>query len=108
MDDKKDNDQDFKYNPWHPMTNAIDLKHLGKLAEECGELSSAISRCIIQGVYEKEPETKKQNKQWLTEEIADVFANINLVISHFDLDEEFITKRAKDKAARLKTWHDMA
>lgn len=100
--------QNPKYNPWHPMSNAIDLKHLGKLGEECNELGSAIFRCIIQGIYEKEPVTGKENKQWLTEEIADVFANINLVIEHFNLDEEFITKRAKDKAARLKTWHDMA
>jgi len=96
------------YNPWHPMTNSIDIKYLGKLGEECNELSSAIFRCLIQGIYEKEPTSGKQNKQWLTEEIADVFANINLVIDHFNLDEEFITKRALDKKARLKTWHDMA
>lgn len=102
------NKQEPKYNPWHPMTNSIDLKHLGKLLEECNELGSAIARCIIQGIYEKEPVTGKENKQWLTEEIADVLANINLVIEHFSLNEEFIAKRSKDKAARLKTWHDMA
>lgn len=95
------------YHPWVPMTNALDLKHLGKLGEECGELSAAIFRCVIQGIYEKEPVTEKRNVDWLTEEIADVFANMNLVIDHFNLDEEFIAKRAVDKRKRLKLWHNM-
>lgn len=30
----------MKLNPWQPMTKAIDLKHLGKLGEECNELGN--------------------------------------------------------------------
>lgn len=95
-------------NPWHPITDTIDLKHLGKLCEECGELSAAISRCIIQGVYECEPVTKKPNNEWLEDEIADVLAGINLVITRFHLDQERIIKRSELKAKNLKIWHDLA
>lgn len=92
-------------NPWRPLTNAMDLKHLGKLAEECAELNAAIARCIIQGVDECEPVTGKSNRKWLTDEIADVLANINLVTSHFDLSKVEIEKRATQKIAHLRRWH---
>ena len=96
-----------KLNPWQPITNALDLKHLGKLAEECGELSAAVSRCIIQGVDEDEPVTGKSNRKWLEEELADVLANISLVSDHFEMDTDFIIARATEKKDRLRTWHEM-
>lgn len=65
--------------PWHPINVAIDLKHLGKLAEELNECGSATARCIIQGMDGCEPESGKPNRQWLQEEIADVLANVELV-----------------------------
>lgn len=95
-------------NPWHPMSVPIDVKHLGKLAEECGELSAAIARCLIQGLDEKEPTTGKLNREWLEDEIADVAANYGLVIEHFDLDVMRIFSRSKQKADRLRAWHRMA
>ena len=63
-------------NPWHPMSDAVDLKHLGKLAEELSEAGAAVARCIIQGIDEKEPVTGKINREWLQDELADVIANI--------------------------------
>lgn len=95
-------------NPWHPMTEAIDVKHLGKLAEECNELGAACARCIIQGIDEAEPTTKKPNRQWLTEEVADVVANLFLVIEHFDLDTEVLDDRTDRKTKMLRKWHAMA
>lgn len=97
-----------KLNPWHPMTNSVDLKHLGKLGEELGEAQAAVSRCIIQGINEKEPETGVENKVWLENELADVFANINLVIDRFKLDHRRMLERAEIKENRLKEWHRMA
>lgn len=91
--------------PWHPITDPLDLKHLGKLAEECGELSAALARCIIQGLDEAEPVTGKVNRQWLTEEIADVIANINVVQAHFFLSHDAIVDRVRRKEANLKRWH---
>lgn len=94
-------------NPWVPMKDALDLKHLGKLAEEVNELGSATARCMIQGIDEKEPVTGKVNRRWLEEEIADVRANLALVEKHFGLDTGFIDSRADRKRAALATWHAM-
>jgi NTP pyrophosphatase (non-canonical NTP hydrolase) len=92
-------------NPWHPITVPIDLKHLGKLSEEAGELCAAISRCIIQGVDEREPVTGKQNAEWLEDEIADVMANMHLVVTHFQLDIVRILERKQKKEMHLRKWH---
>lgn len=98
----------FNDPPWHPITDQTDLKHLGKLAEETGELSSAIARCIIQGIDEREPVTGKINRQWLEEEIADVLANLDLVILHLNLDTNQIWQRKNRKIGPLRAWHNDA
>lgn len=71
-------------NPWTPMSNPLDLKHLGKLLEElgeCVEVSSAMSRSKLQ------------------DEMADVKANIFLVITHFKL--EALGAQDRDQAAYM-------
>lgn len=95
-------------NPWHPISDSVDLKHLGKLGEECNELGSAVSRCIIQGVDEAEPVTGKINREWLEDEIADVEANIALVKQRFALNEQRMQARAEKKKAHLRAWHAKA
>jgi hypothetical protein len=100
-------DKSLALNPWTPMAAPIDVKHLGKLGEESGELSSAASRCLIQGIEEREPVTGKLNREWLEDEIADVRANSKLVIEHFCLDEARIEARALKKEAHLRSWHGM-
>lgn len=97
-----------KMNPWRPMKKPIDLKHLGKLAEELGGCSSAVSRCLIQGICEREPVTGKINKEWLEDEIADVLANIELVTVHFGLSRVSMTERMFTKINQLKEWHKMS
>lgn len=102
-------------NPWHPIDNKVDLKHLGKFSEELSELAAAaskcaaaVSRCIIQGVDEREPVTGKLNRVWLEDEIADVWANMLLVQQQFNLDVNRILERANKKQNALKQWHGMA
>lgn len=95
-----------KDEPWVPISKPIDLKHLGKLSEECGELISAISRCIIQGITEREPVTGVVNKKWLQDEIGDVLANIDLVVNHLDLDRPAIRERMNRKKKFLSEWHN--
>lgn len=97
-----------RMNPWHPITDSVDLKHLGKLNEELSECGAAVSRVIIQGLNEVEPTTRKPNREWLEEEIADVEANIELCKRRFELDREFIRNRKDSKIQRLETWHEMA
>jgi hypothetical protein len=94
--------------PWHPISNAVDLKHLGKFGEELNECGAAVSRCIIQGVDEAEPVTGKINRHWLEDEIADVQAGIDLVIEHFGLDDVRILKRLNRKKTHLRQWHKLA
>lgn len=105
-----------------------EVKILGKLLEELGELQSAAARCLIQGMDEREPVTGKQNRLWLQEELADVDAGIRLaavrvpsIISvanllagrmvqtttHFNLDFNAIILRSEAKEKRLKLWHEM-
>lgn len=95
-------------NPWHPITDALQLKHLGKLGEEAGELAAIVCRCIIQGVDEKHPTTGVLNRIALGDEIADILANTALVIAHYNLDVDAITERANRKNKLLQTWHKMA
>lgn len=95
-------------NPWHPITDPVDLKHLGKLLEELGEATSAVSRCVIQGIDECEPSTGKPNRQWLQDELADVLANIRLVVERFGLNETDMKARAFKKIQHLSQWHKMA
>jgi hypothetical protein len=95
-------------NPWHPIKDAVDLKHLGKLVEELNECGSAVSRCIVQGVDEREPVTGKPNREWLEDEVADVLANIGLCMERFNLDRARIAARADKKEAHLRRWHSQA
>lgn len=94
-------------NPWLPMSRPIDLKHLGKLSEELNEAGAAVSRCIIQGIDECEPVTRKPNRQWIEDELADVLANIELVTAHFGLDRDRMSERSYRKMMHLRGWHSM-
>lgn len=94
--------------PWNPMTDPVDLKHLGKLMEELAELLAAAARCLIQGIDEREPVTGKLNRDWLEEEFADVSASMQLVAMRFELNYERMMFRTDRKMRQLETWHAMA
>ncbi len=101
-------DPNVPLNPWHPMSDPVDLKIIGKLMEELGELQAALSRCLIQGINECEPVTKVPNKEWLWKEVADVRAGIIILQNRFDLPHKEIMDRQEVKRARLLEWHLMA
>lgn len=85
-------------NPWHPITAPVDLKHLGKLNEECGELVAAAACCRMQGIAATMP--------WLEDEIADVRANIDLCVDHFALGRVEIAMRVlRTKLHAVRTDH---
>lgn len=96
-----------RMNPWRPISDALDLKHLGKLSEELGEAQAAVARCIIQGIDEAEPVSGKPNRQWLQEEIADVEATLIIVKEQFGLDQLGIAERCRRKAAYIARWLGM-
>lgn len=97
--------------PWNPITDPVTLKILGKLLEEAGELTSALSRCVIQGIEEAEPVTGKVNRQWLLEEAADVGVGLELTLRMLQLTPEenvAYMERVARKREHLQAWHEMA
>lgn len=106
--DMADADKLRDANPWHPMTNSVDLKTLGKLNEELNECGAATARCMIQGVDEAEPVTGKINREWLEDEIADVYAGLSLTVDRFGLNTARIRARMLRKIEHLKQWHSQA
>ena len=94
--------------PWRPMSDPVDVMHLAKLAEEVCECGSALARCLMQGIDERHPMSGKLNREWLEDEIADVIANIELVVTRFDLKTDRIAARCAGKMVQLRAWHATA
>ncbi len=92
---------------WIPSTLPVEIACLGKLQEELGELQSAVSRCLIQGFSESHPTTKKSNKLWLKEELADVLAAMKMTMVYYGITEEELASRISTKIAHLTGWHEL-
>ena len=80
--------------PWHPMNNPVDIKHLGKLLEEIGEWNTAFGKASF---YRRKGFTQQNHSfgadhnvelRVLTEETADVQANVRLVLQHFNVTSD--------------------
>jgi NTP pyrophosphatase (non-canonical NTP hydrolase) len=93
--------------PWIPERDPLTLAILGKLAEECGELSSRLARCIIQGTGANDPETGRSNVAHVADELADVFACMELAVEHLAVDEAEFDLRIMRKVDYLQAWHVM-
>lgn len=91
---------------WEPITDKHNLAVLGKLGEEVCELGSALFRCIIQGLDEREPKTHKINRQWVVEEIADVEALLAIAKRRLALDEAAIAERRERKIGFKEPWFE--
>lgn len=94
--------------PWHPITDPVDIKYLGKFMEECGEGVQAASRCLIQGFTEWNEKEQRLNLDCLQDEIADIEANIELLKQRFNLRRDEIQARVDKKIPFLKQWHEYA
>jgi NTP pyrophosphatase (non-canonical NTP hydrolase) len=93
--------------PWYPERDVNSLRALGKTLEELGELTSAVARCLIQGVNEVEPISKKPNRLWLEQEIADVHTQLMILVEHFHLDAKAISVRTQKKYHQMQEWRSM-
>lgn len=98
---------DKPLNPWVPERDPLALAVLGKLAEELGEASQMVARCIIQGIGESEPVTGKPNRHALEDEIADILATTTMAVEHFGLDLPRISDRRFKKIQHLTRWHGL-
>lgn len=96
-------------NPWKAESDPVKLAVLGKLAEELGELTAAVARCIIQGVDGAHPVTGKPNIDWLFEEHIDV-ENMMYFLRRYVLGCSGTTKglkegeRADKKCKHIEQW----
>lgn len=93
---------------WVPTTELWQLRRLGKLGEELGELVAVTNRCIIQGINEVDPHSQKLNWVRLMEEMADVLAQIQCTTEAFHLSEEKIQERVIKKVAQMAEWEVLA
>lgn len=89
---------------WVPETDPVRCAVLLKLIEEAGELVSAASRCLMQGIDEREPVTGKLNREWLEDELADVYALASLVRDTERLNVIRMLERTKRKRAMKLAW----
>lgn len=91
-------------NAWFPMKDVNDVRALGKTLEELGELTSAVARCLIQGIDEVEPVSHKPNRLWLMQEMADVQAQFGILILQFGLDQKYMGERTARKLHQMHQW----
>lgn len=91
---------------WKPEPDVLIHQALGKLAEECAELSQALARCLIQGYHEDEPVTHKLNRIQVREEMADVKAAMRW-LSQLVGEEWGESPREARKLAGFQQWQHM-
>lgn len=90
--------------PWVPEQDRATLALLGKACEECGELTAALGRAIIQGVDGRDPETGQPNVAKLAEEFADLGALVGLISERLAFDSDESLDRMARKMAYLRAW----
>lgn len=91
---------------WKPEPDVLVHQALGKLAEECAELSQALARCLIQGYHEEEPVTHKLNRIQVREEVADVKAAMRW-LSELTNEQWGESPREARKLAGFQQWQHM-
>lgn len=92
-------------NPWRPTQDLLQLAVLGKAIEESAELICALARCVIQGIDECEPVSRKPNRDWLREEMADTEACLQRLRERLDIYT--YPERYMAKLKHLDRWDDL-
>jgi len=91
-------------NAWKPETNPMTLRRVGKTSEEAAELLKVLGRITIQGYAGVDPESGRSNEHMLTDEIADVYAQLDMMIEAFGLDADKIESRRAVKCDQMREW----
>ena len=92
--------------PWTLEPDRVTLALLGKLCEECGELTAIASRCIIQGVGASEPVTGVPNREALMKELADVRAMVDVLAGTVTMDVAALVFRVEKKRTYWMDWRE--
>lgn len=91
--------------PWMPERNPLTVAMIGKLGEEASELAQRCFRILIQGLEERDPDSKRLNSEELAREMSDVAACMHVV--HEKLKIYLMLGRRDDKVAGFDRWHKM-
>jgi hypothetical protein len=94
-----------KISAWMPERDPVRIAVLGKLAEELSECAARVSRCLIQGINEVDPDTGRTNLYELERELADVAACTKLLELEFGATAD--ASRAARKVQGFLKWHDL-
>lgn len=92
---------------WKPDNDAHQARRIGKTGEEVNELGAVLFRIQIQGIDEIDPSSGKTNRQRFFEEMADVQAQIELNLIHFNIDANagsYFDSRVQDKKRQMAEW----
>ena len=90
--------------PWASSLTPHQTRRAGKTLEELSELSAVLARVQIQGLDEIDIGSGKTNRQRLTEEMADVCAQLLLTREAFDLNVKAISDRMDRKVDQMGEW----
>ncbi len=93
----------IQISPWEPASGKL-LRRLGKTSEELGELSAVVGRMIIKGPGGTDPSSGRLNTDRLSDEIADVYAQLGLLAVDLALDPDYISERIQLKKASMAAW----
>jgi hypothetical protein len=91
---------------WLPEQDIETHQILAKLGEEASELAGICLRSLMQGLYGIDPDDGRQNREHLSDEIADVEALIQLAKERLQLTQGPIIYRSSKKYAYKASWFD--
>jgi NTP pyrophosphatase (non-canonical NTP hydrolase) len=90
--------------PWAPTITDHQKRRAGKTLEELGELVAVLARLQIQAIDDIDLGSGKTNRQRLLEEIADVYAQLDLTFASFNLDFDALYDRISRKKELMFEW----
>lgn len=93
--------------PWQVTTDPKQLRRLGKTAEKLAELQKVIARVQIQGIDGVDPDSCVSNREAMQKEVADVAAQVELLIRHYNLDRTAMIARSTQKMQQMVEWEQV-
>lgn len=91
-------------NKWELAEDPMLRRRMGKTGEELAELLAVVNRIQIQGIDAIDPASGKTNRQRLTEETADVLAQLLVNSGALNLDDDAIQTRMIEKEGQMREW----
>ena len=82
----------------------IEEEVMNILSEECAEVIQAVSKCHRFGIDNRKPGQDKTNREHLVEELGDLLAMVDILVSIKTVDTLQLVKASEKKIEKLKQW----